>query len=79
MTKQGRLSDVPVVKKAGEDVKGGIMGGGLGKVAWVAGEELQSDYASVHEVIKSMCVRRPNPLPEPRKPQALTLSFHPRA
>jgi tetratricopeptide (TPR) repeat protein len=54
MVKQNRMNDVPVLKRAGDKTDGGILAGGLGKVAWVADNELQKDYASVHEVIKSM-------------------------
>ena len=54
MLKQGRLADVPVLKKAGETTEGGILAGGEGKVAWVGGDELKGEYASVHEIVKAV-------------------------
>ena len=59
MDRAGRLSDVPVLKKAGEQSLdkdgGGVVTSGLGKIAWVNDKELDKDYAALAEVIS--CLR----------------------
>ena len=48
------MTPIPVMKRAGEGTKGGILSEGHGKIAWVSGGELEEKYAAVAEVINTL-------------------------
>ncbi|GMH47447.1 hypothetical protein TrRE_jg885, partial [Triparma retinervis] len=54
MSRNDRMTPIPVMKQAGEKTKGGILSEGHGKIAWVSGGELAEKYAAVAEVITTL-------------------------
>ena len=53
MAKEGRLTQIPVMRRS-QQTEGGVVAGGHGKIAWADGKELENKFAAIAEVIDAM-------------------------
>ncbi|GMH55977.1 hypothetical protein TrLO_g15815 [Triparma laevis f. longispina] len=54
MVKDGRLSEIPVMRKSRGSAGSGVMANDCGSIAWINGDELKSNYAALAEIIDCM-------------------------
>ncbi|GMI04257.1 hypothetical protein TrVE_jg1514 [Triparma verrucosa] len=67
MVKDGRMNEIPVMRRAREEGDG-VLSNNCGKIAWINGDELKSDYAALAEIID--CMKR---LPSEMNEHALAI------
>ena len=67
MVKDGRMNEIPVMRRAREEGDG-VLSNNCGKIAWIKGDELKSNYAALAEIID--CMKR---LPSEMNEHALAI------